>query len=421
VTLASARQTSRAQARRLEAIGWPALALIGLLVLLARRPEAVLAAEFTWEEAMAFYVPTFFLDPVAQLTEKWGGTFQIVPRLGYLILRAVPVYWAPLAENLLALFALLAVASFIASRRMLPIVPDRRLRLVLAGMLLVMPAQREVMGALMNSQWYGGLWLILLLMASIPATAAGRCLERGLVALVALTGPFSTLLVPLYVWRLRRSRTRHDIWLTAIVVGGGAIQLMAILSTGRADVVETRPAELAVVTFLLHAAIVPMLGERLSTALGSAGIPGPILFVGGAAAITSLVVTAWRALPRASVPLLYGAAAIGASGLAVHGGANVWPPGAYERYFIAAGALVAAIVVGGLVQRQHLAVVLGMLLGAAILSDFRLEPYPAQGWDETYACIGSVDPCVLPIWPRDYDVHWPGIDGEYRIPDHVDP
>ena len=421
VSVTPARQQSLSLLQWLEGVGWPGLALIGLLVLIARRPEAVFAAEFSWEEATAFYIPTFFLDPVAQLTEAWGGTFQVVPRICYVLLGAVPVLWAPLAENLLAMAGLLAVAGFVASRRLSPVVPDRRLRLVLAGMLLVMPAQRDVIGALMNSQWYGGLWLILLPMASIPRSATGRWLERVLAVLVALTGPFSTLLAPLYAWRLRRNRTRHDIWLAAIVVAGGVVQLVAILSNGRAEVIEQRPAELAATTFWLHSVIVPMLGERLSTALGSAGIPAAVLAIGGIALGVALAVTAWRSMPRSSLPFFYGATAVGVSGIAIHGGANVWPPGAYERYFLAAGALMIAIVIAGLVRRERLAVFLAVLLGVGVLTDFRLDPYPSQGWSETHTCVGSTSPCVIPVWPPGYQVHWPGMGQDYDIPDHIDP
>jgi hypothetical protein len=392
-----------------------------MALLIARRPEAVVAAEFTWEEAGAFYVPTYFLDPLAQVAETWGGTFQVVPRLGYLMLRAIPVYWAPVAENLLALAALLALAGFVASRRMEAVVPDRRVRLALAAALLVLPAQHEVMGALMNSQWYGGLWLMLLPIASVPATTVGQWLERGMVALLAVTGPFSILLAPLYVWRLWRSRSRHDLWLVAIVAAGGLIQLAAILATGRAEIVEERPIELALTTFWLHAAIVPILGERLGTALGSAGIPGAILFVGGAALIGALAVTAWRSLPAMAWPFVAGALVVGLSGVAIHGGANVWPPGSYERYFLAAAALASAIIIAGLVRRGRLAALLAVLLGAGVLTDFRLEPHPAQGWDRSYGCIGSADPCVVPIWPPEYEVRWPGSGGRYDIPEHVDP
>ena len=405
----------------LDRVTWPQLVIIGLVVLIARRPESLFAAEFTWEEANAFYVPTFFFDPVAQLTQTWGGTLQLVPRLGYLALRAVPVLWAPLAENLLSFIAVLGVAVFVASDRLASAVPDRRVRLALAASVLLLTAQRDVMGALMNVQWYGGLWLAVLPIASTPVTALGRWMERALIALVALTGPFSLLLAPVYLWRLRSRRQPHDIWLAAIVLLGGFVQIFAILATGRAEVAEQRPAELAFVTFWLHATIVPVIGERLGNAVGDSGVPAAILFVGGATLVASLVLTAWRSLPAAALPLVYGGVVIGLSGIAVHAGANVWPPGAYERYFLVAAVLVAVIVVAGVVRRSRLAAALAVLLAIGIVSDFRLEAHPAQGWPEAYRCIGSPEPCVVPIWPSGYDVHWPGGGGRYALPVHFDP
>ena len=402
---------------------WPAFALVGLLLVLARRPEALLAAEFNWEEANAFYVPTFFLDPVAQLMEPWGGTFQVVPRLAYMTLRAVPVVWAPLAENLLALSAAVAVAAFIASRRLHALIPDGRLRLLVGALLLAIPAQRDVMGGLMNSQWYGGILLMLLPMATVPVSHAGRWLERVLVVLVGLTGPFSLLLAPAYAWKLFREArpSGHLKWLAGIVVACGLVQLAMIVATGRAETSEQRPLELALVNFWLHGAIVPVLGERLSNAIGSAGIHAALLFVGGVALVMGLAFTAWRSLPRSAMLPLYGAIVIATSGIAVHEGANVWPPGAYERYFLPAAVLVVAIVVTGARRGHPLAAILAVLLGVGIVSDFRLDPYPRQGWERTHSCIHRATPCSIAIWPRDYDVHWPGAEGTYEIPSHVDP
>lgn len=420
-TVASDLSWSRSLLRRLEGVGWPVLVLIGLLVLVARRPEALFAAEFNWEEGNAFFAPTFFSAPGELIIEPWGGYLQVVPRLGYEVLRVIPVYWAPLAENLLALAALLSLAGFIASPRMAAVVPSTRVRILFAALLLLMPAQGDVMGAFLSIQWYGALWLVLVGMTSPPASGVVRWIERLLVGLFSLSGPFSALLAPLFLWRLRRTRTAYDLWLAAIMMVGGLTQLVAAVTAGRTDVLEPRPLEMSIATFALHTTIVPLLGEGLGDAIGNAGMPTTLLFGGGVLLIVMLGVMAVRTMPARVLPLAYGTVAVGLSGIAVHGGANVWPPGTNERYFLLGATLVIVIVVTGLMRRSRLAVPLAVVLAIGIVSDFRLSAYPPQGWDQSYSCIGRGSPCVVPIWPRDYDIHWPGIDGDYRMPQHVDP
>jgi hypothetical protein len=83
--------------------------------------------------------------------------------------------------------------------------------------------------------------------------------------------------------------------------------------------------------------------------------------------------------------------------------------------------LVVTIVVAGAARRSALGAVLAVLLATGVASDFRLDPYPEGGWDQTHACIQQATACTIPIWPRDYDVHWPGADGTYELPSHDDP
>lgn len=419
-TLASSLRDGRTQDGLLGAMSLPFLAAVGLLLLIARRPEAVFLAEFNWEEANAFYVPTFFLDPLALLVEPWGGTFQVVTRLGYQLLRAVPVGLAPLAENVLAMAALVAVATFVASRRMAAVVPDWRLRAAVALALLLLPAQGNVIGTFVNAQWYGALWMALVPLAVEPASAAGRWVERAAVALMAVTGPFSTLLAPVYLWRLHDHRTRHARWLAAIVLSGGLIQAVSVFLAGRADTDGERSALFGAVTLALHTAVIPVLGERLASVIGAVGHPGLLFVAGGLVAIAAAICVG-QVLGRRTAPFLYAAVVVAISGVAVHSESGIWPPGANERYFLLAAAAVTSAIVIGAAQRRPLALLLLGILGFGILADFRLSPYPPQGWETTQACIGAVEPCVIPIWTHDYDVQWPGVDGDYVMPEHYDP
>ena len=420
-TVASGLAAQRVRDRLLAAPALPTLAVAGLLVLVARRPEAVLRAEFYGEEANAFFVPTFFFDPVSLLVEPWGGYLQVLIRIGSQVLRLVPVYWAPLAENLLAFGAIIAVALFIAGDRLAGVIPDRRLRIAFGATLFILPAQGNVIGTFLNAQWYGALWLAMLPMASAPRTDAGLWIERLVAVLIGLSGPFSALFAPVYLWQLRSRRDARIVWLTAIVLVCGLVQATVTLTSGRADLTGERSGLDGFLTFALHAGIVPVLGARVSSAVGVVGIPTWLLIAGGAIIAILAMLTVARSIPARALPFVYGALVTAASGVAIHIGSGIWAPGVNERYFLLVATLVAAAVMIGVVRRQLPAIVLAGLLAIGILTDFRLTPHPTQHWETAHACIGQSDPCVIPIWPREYDVRWPGSGGFYVMPEFFDP
>jgi hypothetical protein len=167
--------------------------------------------------------------------------------------------------------------------------------------------------------------------------------------------------------------------------------------------------------------VVPIIGERLSVLMGGAGIPAAALFAAGASLAVLLCAVALRTLDRSVLPFGYAAVAIAVSGVAVHGGATVWPPGAYERYFLVWAVLVTVMIALGAAQRRPAALILGFALAIGVVADFRLPAPPDLGWERSNACIGAPSPCVVPVWPREYDIHWPGAGGSYEMPEHVDP
>jgi hypothetical protein len=277
------------------------------------------------------------------------------------------------------------------------------------------------MGSWVNVQWYGAMWLAILVLIRSPASSLARWCERVLGGLFAVSGPFSTLLAPVFWWRLWKNGSTHDAWLAAIVTAGGAIQLGYALAAGRAEITDPRPLEMTLATFAVHVGIVPILGEQLSTALGDAGLPAAVLFLAGTILIIGLVVAGAQSLPTRIVPFAYAAGVVGFSGIAVHGGVNIWPPGENERYFLIGATLVVATVAIAAAQRRLFALPLAALLVLGISSDFRLESHPPQGWEGSQDCIGSESPCVIRVWPREYDIRWPGSGGAYEMPEHVDP
>lgn len=401
--------------------GWLPLLIPAFVLAFARRPESLTAAEWAWEEGQAFYAPIFFLSPYDLALEPWASYLVLGIRLGFLATGLVPAYWAPFFSHLVALSCLVALAAYVASGRMSIVLPDRRVRLILAAFVICIPAQRDVMGLLISIQWYGGVWLALVSMATIPKTTLGRWAERALVAIAAITGPFAIVLAPAYWWRLYREPSRHYGWLAAIVTAGAILQAVVLISSDRITAADARSLEAVIVTFLLHSTLIPILGERLTTSLADSHVPLELLAAGGATLTISIVWVVLRSLSPRVLPFAFAAIAIAGSGIVIHGGSGLWPPGAYERYFLLCAVLVAAAVLSGVARGNLLAYALLPIVLIGVAADFRLDPYPQLGWETTHSCIGQPEPCIIPVWPPGYDIRWPGTQAEYVMPRHEDP
>jgi hypothetical protein len=382
------------------------LLAIGALILVLRRPEDLLAAQFVYEEGNAFYAPTFFHSLPELLLTAWGGYLQAVPRLGYALVAWVPVSLAPLVDNMLGIAMPLAVAGYMASARMASVVPDRRARLAVAAVLLLLPAQRGVLGTFINSQWYLALWMV-----CVALVADRRCWELAGLALAGLSGPFSIFLAPLYWWRRAG-------WAAIVVTVCAAVQLGVVLLTGREP--GAHPSLVAALgTFGLHGILIPLLGERLTAVLMAWS--ESVMVLSTIVVGVSVVIVAVRSLPRSILlPAGYSAVVVAVAGIAAHQGV-IWDVTANARYFLLLGLLVCAVIIAGVSRHDPLAVLLATLLLIGIAVDFRLTPYPSTSWALHVNCIGSERPCTVPVYPPEYSIQWPGRSGFYVMPAHYDP
>jgi len=147
-----------------------------------------------------------------------------------------------------------------------------------------MPAAQDLSWHLVYLQWT----LAFFLLARVVADEPGHrwvLLDRGAVAIAGLTGPFSILFAPLYVWRRRRLGVT-----TWIVVACAAVQLVFLATAART------PSGGATVTEAMAVAatrmlVEPLLGFRVTSMLAEAGFT-PIAWGALAALILTLLVVA---------------------------------------------------------------------------------------------------------------------------------
>jgi hypothetical protein len=399
---------------------WCLWIFLALLLEFARRPETLTRAEFFNEDGQIFFLGAYFGNPIEALLRPYQNYLHVIPRLAAVLEHAAPVAVAPVISNFLALVVSALVAAFIASDRLRSVIPDRRLRWLLALVLLLLPATQELLGSITYAQWYLALFLLAMSVAD-DGTSRQQFVDRILVGLACLTGPFGLLFMPLYWWRAWMRRDRSSAWLAGIVTFAAACQLIVIAVTAHRDstvTLESLPTVLQILATRL--AIEPVFGARLAALIGGPSVPEIARDVAAALLLAAVAVSA-TGLPRSQlVRILYATAAVlvaAAIGLQDPLGALLSPYGA-QRYFFIPGAIIALVVVAAAAAthgwRRGIAFGLVLCLSVGVVVDLRLGPRPDLDWAAASTCIGGPRPCMVPVNPPSvWSIRWPGWDGVY--------
>lgn len=267
IGVAAARGGSRA-AVATDAIAARAFTLAAfataLLILVLRYPTALFAAEPLWEDGPIFYLGGS--DGLASLARPYQGYLHVAARMVAIAATTMPPALAPLLMNGVTILVTAGVAAFIASDRLRTAVPDRRIRLALAIGFVLMPASQDLSWHLVYLQWSLAFFLLARAIADAPGPR-WVWLDRAAVGLAALTGPFSILFAPLYLWRRRELGAT-----TWVVVGCALVQLAFIVTSRRAPAGGTTITD-AIPVLATRLFVEPLLGYRVTWFLSDAGLP----------------------------------------------------------------------------------------------------------------------------------------------------
>jgi hypothetical protein len=205
-----------------------AIFLFAIVILVARRPDAILHAQFWAEDGHVWFADAYNMGGWTALTQVHTGYFQTFPRLGALLALLVPLALAPLVLNLLAIAVQALLVNLLLSARS-SAWGAARSRALFAGMYLALPNCKELSYGITESQWMLALCVFLLLVASKPRSLGGRILDFLIVLLCGLTGPFCITLFPIALFLALKERSRGR-WATAGVLAALClIQAWALL------------------------------------------------------------------------------------------------------------------------------------------------------------------------------------------------
>ncbi len=325
---------------------------VGALLIYSRRPDAIQNPQFSIEDGTISFADahTYGLWSLLRVV-PYRGYFHTLPRLGGLLAQAVPLLWAPLVMNVLAIVFGALPAALLASRRFADLLPGLPWRLLAAFLCVASPGLWTTMANLTHSQWSFALLAALIVVARPPETRAGKTFDVAATVLSGLTGPTVVLLAPVaaLAWWVRR--TRWSFVLAAISAALAPIQILGVLflkdaspTTGTGWLNATVPNFVAIFVrrviyevFLGDAGSLHYFGDGASALLRPAS-----LAVAFAIGIGVFAVVLWRGPLELRLLTLF-AALVLATGIGVtpdraFADGGFWPaltsPGNCNRYFM---------------------------------------------------------------------------------------
>lgn len=190
-----------------------------------------------WRTPQTFNNPQFWAEDgifyAAAMTKGWASISTILA--GYLTtiqlaVAALSTYFSPVFAptifNYTAVALTLLVVWMVTSPRL-----DMPAKPLLGIAVVVVPMGYEEIGALCNIQWIlpiGAFALLFMHSSKSKAILAGESIFTGL---MALSGPFSIFLAPLFAWRAYQTKyadQRRLIILFSVVTAGAIVQLLMI-------------------------------------------------------------------------------------------------------------------------------------------------------------------------------------------------
>jgi hypothetical protein len=191
--------------------------LLASAVIISRRPDAILHAQFYAEDGHVWFADAYNLGWWSALFQTYAGYFVLLPRLAASVALLVPLSLVPLTLNLIAIPFQVLPANLLLSSRSSGW-GNLRSRALMVAIYLALPNCYELFWGITDANWLLVLSAFILLVASTPRSAAAKVFDIGIMLLSGLTGPFSIFLFPISIFLAKRSRDRWR-WVPACVLG----------------------------------------------------------------------------------------------------------------------------------------------------------------------------------------------------------
>ena len=204
--------------------------LVAALLIVSRRPDAVLHAQFFAEDGKQNFANVYNHGLLSTLLVPQSGYFAELEVLTAGIAHLFPLTVAPLVMNLIAIIVRVLPVGLLLSDRARPVSESIKVRGLLAALYIVLPGIPEMDATTTNALWYLAVAAVLILICDPPKHRSTRVFDGVVLALCATSGVFAFALAPLaFVYRRWHRRDTLPWWMIAILAAGAALQALSLL------------------------------------------------------------------------------------------------------------------------------------------------------------------------------------------------
>lgn len=201
---------------------------LACVAVIARRPSSVFNAQFYAEDGRVFFQEAYNFGWWSALIRPYGGYFHAVPRLGAALALYVPLSFAPLVLNIIAIAGQALPVNLLLSNGSAQW-GSLRYRCLLAATYLALPNLSELGTNITNVQCFLALSAFLLLAAATPRTHVGQTFDLLFLLLFGMSGPYCILLLPIAVSQAWKHRDRWKSMQAAVLAGTTVVEACSLL------------------------------------------------------------------------------------------------------------------------------------------------------------------------------------------------
>jgi len=384
-----------------------ALAFLAFLLVVSHRPDMVLNAQFFAEDGPAWFKDAYDAGGLRVLFLAQAGYLHLIQRLGSAIAVPLPLRFAPLLFNLIAISCQVLVVNLLASRRLEFLIPDLKARLLIALVYVGRPDSWETMGLFTTSHWHLAVAASIVMLGEPARHRLWRVADCGVIVLGALSSPYAILLplVAAPAWWIRRGRW-PAIYLS-VATGCAMLQGITALLTAATErgsaPLEASPGLFAEIVGM-QVVLVGLIGERFFSHLPVAIDKPALTLMSFFAGVPVFLYALWRSpWPlRLFVGVSLAVLAVALAMPLISGYSAQWPdmisPGIGGRYwllprlaFLASLGWMAYNARQRLVRRAATTALL-LLLPIGIAIDWSHRPFADLDWTERAEAFEAASP-----------------------------
>ncbi|WP_138499133.1 hypothetical protein [Nostoc sp. PA-18-2419] len=213
--------------------------LLAFILIISRRPDAILNPQFWAEDGTVFYAQTYNNGIINSLFSPYAGYLDAIARLTAAFSMLFSFKSAPLVFNLIAIIIQILPVNFLISSRFSKLIPNINYRIYISFLYLALPGCYEVNANITNAQWRIAL-LIFMAIISKSSNFLVNLFDILIILIGGLTGPFSILIILAILFLIifekksnQKKRINNLFYIKLVLLLGTALTQILVLTNNQ--------------------------------------------------------------------------------------------------------------------------------------------------------------------------------------------